>query len=347
MFEMEYISCTSLNQNLAMLSNSGVNINDSIQVKNHLNIYYNAQFSYFAYQQVISNCATFAGSYVLPRKGTEADFVESAYRFRFNGQLKDDEFFGSGNAYSFEYRVNDTRLGRFLSVDPLYKDYPWNSTYAFSENRPIDGIDLEGLEFMPAPLYYANKTTAVIKSVGASVVSPFVTVASAIGIPIINQASIIANEGIHPGGAYNRDYLVFNYSVYKLNANFNLEPVNGAYNYTPSRDAGNEIMKSTVAVVATAIPLNSGKTLTEKVASFAAKKVIKEGTNAVLNATTSNTQKTPQPTTYNIKEGDTLSGIAKQFNTTVDALAQQNNIKDVDKIDAGATLNIGTSNNSQ
>lgn len=36
---------------------------------------------------------------------------------------------------------------RFLSVDPLTKDYPWNSTYAFAENRVIQGIDLEGKEY--------------------------------------------------------------------------------------------------------------------------------------------------------------------------------------------------------
>ena len=34
-----------------------------------------------------------------------------------------------------------------MSVDPLFRSYPWNSTYAFAENRVIDGIDLEGLEY--------------------------------------------------------------------------------------------------------------------------------------------------------------------------------------------------------
>lgn len=37
-------------------------------------------------------------------------------------------------------------MGRFLSLDPLSKYYPWNSPYAFSENRVIDAIELEGLE---------------------------------------------------------------------------------------------------------------------------------------------------------------------------------------------------------
>jgi hypothetical protein len=42
--------------------------------------------------------------------------------------------------------VEDPRLGRFFSVDPLAAKYPHNSVYAFSENRVIDGVELEGLE---------------------------------------------------------------------------------------------------------------------------------------------------------------------------------------------------------
>ncbi|MEZ5002059.1 MAG: RHS repeat-associated core domain-containing protein [Chitinophagales bacterium] len=70
------------------------------------------------------------------------------YRFAFNGQEQDNELKGNGNSLAFKYRIYDARLGRFLSVDPLAKSYPWNSTYAFAENRVIDGIDLEGLEYL-------------------------------------------------------------------------------------------------------------------------------------------------------------------------------------------------------
>ena len=68
------------------------------------------------------------------------------YRFGFQNQEKDDEIHGSGNSISFKYRVEDTRIGRFLSLDPLAAKYPYNSPYAFSENRVIDGVELEGLE---------------------------------------------------------------------------------------------------------------------------------------------------------------------------------------------------------
>ena len=81
----------------------------------------------------------------------------SKYRFGFsfaelgkssvNNQEQDNEL---GEYYAFEYRIHDVRLGRFLSVDPLSMEYPWNSSYAFAENIVIDGIDLEGGEWLSA-----------------------------------------------------------------------------------------------------------------------------------------------------------------------------------------------------
>ncbi|RKH46804.1 LysM peptidoglycan-binding domain-containing protein [Corallococcus sp. AB050B] len=43
---------------------------------------------------------------------------------------------------------------------------------------------------------------------------------------------------------------------------------------------------------------------------------------------------------YRIRSGDTLSGIAKRYNTSVDALAKANNIKDPDKILTGQSLKV-------
>jgi hypothetical protein len=45
--------------------------------------------------------------------------------------------------------MHDPRLGRFFAIDPLVKDYPWNSPYAFSENMVIHMVELEGLEAAP------------------------------------------------------------------------------------------------------------------------------------------------------------------------------------------------------
>ena len=81
--------------------------------------------------------------------GVELDgrTVSGGYRYGFQNQEKDDEIKGEGNSINYCYRMHDPRLGRFLSVDPLSPKYPYNSTYAFSENRLIDGVELEGLEF--------------------------------------------------------------------------------------------------------------------------------------------------------------------------------------------------------
>ncbi|KEZ91957.1 RHS repeat domain-containing protein [Nonlabens ulvanivorans] len=71
-----------------------------------------------------------------------------AYRYGFQGQERDDEVKGEGNSYNYTFRMHDPRLGRFLSRDPLAKDYPHNSVYAFSENSVIGGKELEGAEYM-------------------------------------------------------------------------------------------------------------------------------------------------------------------------------------------------------
>ena len=49
--------------------------------------------------------------------------------------------------------MHDPRIGRFFAVDPLAADSPHNSPYAFSENRVIDGVELEGLEYYPVNAY--------------------------------------------------------------------------------------------------------------------------------------------------------------------------------------------------
>jgi RHS repeat-associated protein len=68
------------------------------------------------------------------------------YRYGFQGQEKDDEIKGEGNSLNYKYRMHDPRIGRFFAVDPLAPKYPHNSPYAYSENRVIDGVELEGLE---------------------------------------------------------------------------------------------------------------------------------------------------------------------------------------------------------
>ena len=70
----------------------------------------------------------------------------SSYRYGFNGKENDKDISEGGQDYGM--RIYDGRLGRFLSVDPITKNYPMLTPYQFASNRPIEGIDLDGLEFM-------------------------------------------------------------------------------------------------------------------------------------------------------------------------------------------------------
>ncbi len=70
------------------------------------------------------------------------------YRYGYNGKENDNEVKGESNQQDYGFRVYDPRVGRFLSVDPLTKDYPMLTPYQFASNRPIDGVDLDGLEWM-------------------------------------------------------------------------------------------------------------------------------------------------------------------------------------------------------
>ncbi|HEY8402014.1 MAG TPA: RHS repeat-associated core domain-containing protein, partial [Cytophagaceae bacterium] len=47
-------------------------------------------------------------------------------------------------------RIYDPRLGRFLSVDPLTKNFPHYTPYQFAGNNPILNIDLDGAEELNA-----------------------------------------------------------------------------------------------------------------------------------------------------------------------------------------------------
>jgi RHS repeat-associated protein len=72
--------------------------------------------------------------------------ISTDYTYGFQGQEKDDEVKGNGNHINFKYRGYDPRVGRFWSIDPLARKYPFYSPYAFSGNRVIDRVELEGLE---------------------------------------------------------------------------------------------------------------------------------------------------------------------------------------------------------
>ena len=77
--------------------------------------------------------------------------VSGGYRFGFQGSEKDNEFKGDGNSYTTEFRQLDPRLGRWLSVDPMFAKFPWQSPYVSFDNNPIFFNDPLGMETSGGP----------------------------------------------------------------------------------------------------------------------------------------------------------------------------------------------------
>jgi RHS repeat-associated protein len=74
----------------------------------------------------------------------------TSMRFDFNDKETDRELIDWQN---YGKRMYMKRVVRFNSVDPLNSKYPGLSSYQFAANRPIDGIDLDGLEFQKKSYY--------------------------------------------------------------------------------------------------------------------------------------------------------------------------------------------------
>ncbi|MBC7388118.1 MAG: hypothetical protein H7329_02810 [Opitutaceae bacterium] len=67
----------------------------------------------------------------MPGRGYNA----GSYRYGFNGKEDDNDITNGGQDYGM--RIYDKRLGKFLSVDPLTKKYPWYTPYQFAGNMPV------------------------------------------------------------------------------------------------------------------------------------------------------------------------------------------------------------------
>lgn len=77
--------------------------------------------------------------------GYNSGNLQANYKYKFQGQERQDEL--GLNWDSFKWRNYDYAIGRFMSIDPLSEKDAYQSHYNFSENRVIDGRELEGLEW--------------------------------------------------------------------------------------------------------------------------------------------------------------------------------------------------------
>jgi RHS repeat-associated protein len=77
-------------------------------------------------------------------------FQSGGYRYGFNGKEKDNEINGNGSSIDFGARMLDTRLGRWLSVDPYQGKYSMLSSFCYSANSPIFLKDPDGRDIIVA-----------------------------------------------------------------------------------------------------------------------------------------------------------------------------------------------------
>lgn len=99
----------------------------------------------YFYPDVLSATDYYAFGSPMPGR----QFNNGSYRYGFNGKENDPETVGTGQGtQDYGLRIYNPALGRFLSIDPLSRNFPWFSPYHFAGNTPIQAIDLEGAEVL-------------------------------------------------------------------------------------------------------------------------------------------------------------------------------------------------------
>lgn len=103
-------------------------------------------------------------------------------------------------------------------LTPLTKEYPWNSTYAFSENDPINFIDLDGLEkAKPQQLTVRKPILTVSNSVYHHTKEPVHSIALNIGLGKYSKTSIekkgLSETELLIAGLMEKDLSVKDYNV--------------------------------------------------------------------------------------------------------------------------------------
>ena len=172
--------------------------------------------------------------------------------------------------YDFDARMFDSRIARFLSIDPITEDYPDISPYAFAGNCPILLIDEEGMGpglgkgFLDG-LQLALDVIGMIPIVGEPVDLINAGISGARGDYVgaaLSLASMIPIAGnISGAGKIGRRLVMMNKASTQI-----IESVGKTYSHTIPRSAN------------AADILNAGTTLVNKTRDALARKVGKTST---------------------------------------------------------------------
>jgi RHS repeat-associated protein len=76
---------------------------------------------------------------------TNSNYFKTHDRYLYQGSEMDKEVKGDGNSYTTTFRQLDPRLGRWMSLDPLFFVFEWQTPYCSMDNNPIFKTDYLGL----------------------------------------------------------------------------------------------------------------------------------------------------------------------------------------------------------
>ena len=242
---------------------------------------------------------------------------------------------------NYTFRMHDPRVGRFLSLDPLIKSYPWNSPYAFAENRVIDGIDLEGGEWAPKISFLFEASNSIPRVsiaeqlVKTGVETPKWNSSLSFGRNLINYFRHGNNmhRFIQESPKFNRWISEFVTKPGKGGSRVDLfrivsrsgERIAQFKEIKPNSSFGRRVGPSQLEKSVSDFVENGGAEAF-KIDKIEYGMIYYHPVVAVM--------------VYRVQKGDWLSQIAQDFNTTVDALVKLNKINNPDKIEVGQEIRL-------
>lgn len=160
--------------------------------------------------------------------GRKFSAAGSGYRYGFNGKELDKEV-TSGTTYDYGFRIYNPALARFLSVDPLTKSYPMLTPYQFGSNRPIDGIDLDGLEWKESTKTFTNEEGYLMKETVLTVT-----------LRVVNNSKVMTGEAktkeIAENIAASTSKIFGNHKIDEDSKEFRVFKTNVILDYTPLKE---------------------------------------------------------------------------------------------------------------
>ncbi|MDO4903217.1 MAG: LysM peptidoglycan-binding domain-containing protein [Limosilactobacillus sp.] len=234
----------------------------------------------------------------------------------YNGQsvsLRTREVINGKSVYIYDnFRAYPSRNesiedhGRFLAVNPRYNNLLWDTNYVSVTNK----LKADGYATDP---YYASTLQSIIRSFNLTQLD---------NIAIANKSVDVNKQTQTDTGAS---------SSYSGSSNTNYYTVQGG-------DTLSGIANRFSTTVNTLASLNSIQNVNQ--IYVGQRLLVRQASSQTSTNTTTATTNSSSQSTYTVKSGDTLSGIAGQFGMNYSQLAQLNNISNPNRIYVGQVLQL-------